>query len=143
MIGAGLAGFIVGARKLVPGRRYGVALVCEGGLLVAAMALLLSGRRFGVPLIAMACGLQNATTSSYCGLMIRTTHDRHANEHEAAQRIEPLVARRGLPLSEGTRIPSNQFHRRSNGWPRGRDHAGRIGRHHPLGLARESKGSRI
>jgi uncharacterized membrane protein YoaK (UPF0700 family) len=22
----------------------------------------------------MACGLQNATTSSYCGLMIRTTH---------------------------------------------------------------------
>ena len=74
VIGAGLAGFIVGARKLAPGRRYGVALVCEGGLLVAAMALLLSGRRFGVPLIAMACGLQNATTSSYCGLMIRTTH---------------------------------------------------------------------
>jgi uncharacterized membrane protein YoaK (UPF0700 family) len=74
VVGAGLAGFIVGARELTPGRRYGVALFCEGGLLISAMGLLISGRRFGVPLIAMACGLQNATTSSYCGLMIRTTH---------------------------------------------------------------------
>ena len=74
MVGAGLAGFIVGAENLAPGRLYGAALVCEGGLLVVAMVLLVSGRRFGVPLIAMACGLQNATTSSYCGLMIRTTH---------------------------------------------------------------------
>jgi uncharacterized membrane protein YoaK (UPF0700 family) len=74
MVGAALAGFIVGAEDLAPGRRYGVALCCEGALLGLAMALLVSGRRFGDPLIAMACGLQNATTSSYCGLMIRTTH---------------------------------------------------------------------
>jgi uncharacterized membrane protein YoaK (UPF0700 family) len=74
MAGAGLAGFIVGAERLAPGRRYGVALCCEGALLAGATVILLSGRRLGVPLIAMACGLQNATTSSYCGLMIRTTH---------------------------------------------------------------------
>jgi len=74
MVGAGSAGFIVGAENLAPGRRYGVALGCEGGLLVLAMMLLVSGRHSGISLIAMACGLQNATTSSYCGLMIRTTH---------------------------------------------------------------------
>jgi len=74
MVGAGLAGFVIGAENLAPGRRYGVALVGEALLLAVAMALLVSGRRFGVPLIAMACGVQNATTSSYCGLMIRTTH---------------------------------------------------------------------
>jgi uncharacterized membrane protein YoaK (UPF0700 family) len=74
MVGAGLAGLIVGAQNLAPGRRYGAALCCEGGLLAMAMILLVSGRSFGVSLIAMACGLQNATTSSYCGLMIRTTH---------------------------------------------------------------------
>jgi uncharacterized membrane protein YoaK (UPF0700 family) len=74
IVGAGLAGFIVGAENLAPGRRYGLALAGEGGLLVVAMCLLISGRSFGVSLIAMACGLQNATTSSYFGLMIRTTH---------------------------------------------------------------------
>jgi uncharacterized membrane protein YoaK (UPF0700 family) len=74
MAGAALAGFIVGAEKLGPGRRYGAALLGEGALLAAAMLVLISGRSFGVALIAMACGLQNATTSSYCGLMIRTTH---------------------------------------------------------------------
>jgi uncharacterized membrane protein YoaK (UPF0700 family) len=74
MLGAALAGFIIGAIHLAPGRKYGVALCCEGALLVGAMLLLVSGHRFGVSLVAMACGVQNATTSSYCGLMIRTTH---------------------------------------------------------------------
>jgi uncharacterized membrane protein YoaK (UPF0700 family) len=74
MLGAALAGLIVGAESLGPGRRYGAALLCEGALLGMAMLVLMGGRSFGVSLIAMACGLQNATTSSYCGLMIRTTH---------------------------------------------------------------------
>jgi uncharacterized membrane protein YoaK (UPF0700 family) len=74
MLGAALAGLIVGALDLAPGRRYGWALCCEGALLAASMALLTSGHTSGVLLIAMACGLQNATTSSYFGLMIRTTH---------------------------------------------------------------------
>lgn len=74
VLGAALAGMIVGALQLAPGRSYGVALMGEGALLLAAMLLLRVQNGFGVPLIAMACGLQNATTSSYCGLMIRTTH---------------------------------------------------------------------
>lgn len=74
MVGAALAGFIVGAQDLAPGRRYGWSLCCEGALLAAAMLVLTSGHNSGVALIAMACGLQNATTSSYFGLMIRTTH---------------------------------------------------------------------
>jgi len=74
MLGAALAGLIVGAQDLAPGKRFGWALCCEGALLAASMALLTSGHTSGVLLIAMACGLQNATTSSYFGLMIRTTH---------------------------------------------------------------------
>jgi uncharacterized membrane protein YoaK (UPF0700 family) len=74
MVGAGLAGFIVGAENLGPGRRYGMALGCEGVLLALATFLLVSGHPSGVPLASMACGVQNATTSSYCGLTIRTTH---------------------------------------------------------------------
>jgi uncharacterized membrane protein YoaK (UPF0700 family) len=74
MLGAGLAGFIVGAESLGPGRRYGLALGCEGAVLAVATLLLTSGHPLGVALASMACGVQNATTSSYCGLMIRTTH---------------------------------------------------------------------
>jgi uncharacterized membrane protein YoaK (UPF0700 family) len=74
MLGAAVAGLIVGAQDLAPGRRFGWALCCEGALLAASMLLLTSGHTLGVLLIAMACGLQNATTSSYFGLMIRTTH---------------------------------------------------------------------
>ncbi len=72
--GAFVAGLLVGAWKLVPGRRYGVALMAEGALLSLATGLLMAGHRLGLPAVAMACGLQNAMTSSYCGLMIRTTH---------------------------------------------------------------------
>jgi uncharacterized membrane protein YoaK (UPF0700 family) len=74
MVGAGLAGFIIGARELSPGRRFGAALVIEGCVLALATYLLTSGHHSGIPLVAMACGLQNGTTSSYFGLMIRTTH---------------------------------------------------------------------
>jgi uncharacterized membrane protein YoaK (UPF0700 family) len=74
MVGAALAGFIIGAEKLSPGRRFGAALVLEGTILALATCLLVSGNHTGVTLIAMACGLQNGTTSSYFGLMIRTTH---------------------------------------------------------------------
>lgn len=72
--GAMLAGLIVGAWKLIPSRRYGVALMVEGALLAFATVLLVGKTRFALPAVAMACGLQNATASSYCGLMIRTTH---------------------------------------------------------------------
>jgi uncharacterized membrane protein YoaK (UPF0700 family) len=72
--GAVLAGMIVGAVKLVPGRRFGVAMMIEGALLGAATAFFIFKLRYGLPLVALACGLQNAMSSSYCGLVIRTTH---------------------------------------------------------------------
>jgi uncharacterized membrane protein YoaK (UPF0700 family) len=74
MAGAAVAGFVLGAENLGPGRHYGTALLIEGALLAAGMLVLMIGRPFGVALLGLACGLQNATTSSYCGLMIRTTH---------------------------------------------------------------------
>jgi uncharacterized membrane protein YoaK (UPF0700 family) len=74
LVGAMLAGLMVGALKLVPSRRYGVALMVEGALLSMATGLLIAQHRLGLPAVAMACGLQNAMASSYCGLMIRTTH---------------------------------------------------------------------
>ncbi len=74
IVGAMLAGMVVGAWKLIPSRRYGIAMMIEGGLLGLASYLLLHQHRLALPAVSMACGLQNAMTSSYCGLMIRTTH---------------------------------------------------------------------
>lgn len=72
--GAMLAGIFVGATKLGPSRRYGVVMMFEGALLLMATSLLLRKSAFGPVVAATACGLQNAMSSSYCGLMIRTTH---------------------------------------------------------------------
>ncbi|MBV8878768.1 MAG: DUF1275 domain-containing protein [Planctomycetaceae bacterium] len=72
--GATAAGLLVGARRLAPNRRFGIALMLEGLLLALAILLLRSGHRLGLPAAALACGLQNAIGSSYCGLQIRTTH---------------------------------------------------------------------
>lgn len=72
--GAVLNGVIVGAWKLIPGRSYGVAMIVEGCLLGLATFLFVSKHRLALPAVSMACGLQNAMSSSYCGLMIRTTH---------------------------------------------------------------------
>lgn len=74
LLGAIGAGLLVGAKKLTPNRRFGIALALEGALLGVATYLLLHERRFGLPVAALACGLQNAIGSSYCGLQIRTTH---------------------------------------------------------------------
>ncbi len=73
-LGAILAGLLVGAHKLIPSRRYGFALLLQGLLLLAATFLLHKNLRLGLPLVSMACGLQNALSSSYYGLAIRTTH---------------------------------------------------------------------
>lgn len=74
LIGAMGAGVLVGAWKLIPNRAYGIALMVEGALLGLATGLLNMQHRLALPAVAMACGLQNATASSYCGLLIRTTH---------------------------------------------------------------------
>ena len=72
--GAVVSGILVGAFKLIPNRTYGLVMMFEGVLLAVATGLLMARHRLGLPAVAMACGLQNAMTSSYCGLMIRTTH---------------------------------------------------------------------
>lgn len=74
LLGAILSGFIVGGWKRMPSRRYGVGLMLEGGLLALATCLLYYRERLALPIVALACGLQNALTTSYCGLLIRTTH---------------------------------------------------------------------
>jgi uncharacterized membrane protein YoaK (UPF0700 family) len=74
IIGSMLAGILIGATKLGPSRRYGGVMMLEGGLLLASMSLLLQKSLYGPMLAACACGLQNAMSSSYCGLAIRTTH---------------------------------------------------------------------
>lgn len=74
LLGSILAGLLVGARRLAPNRRFGIALALEGVLLAVATLLLRSDQRFGLPFAALACGLQNTMGSSYCGLQIRTTH---------------------------------------------------------------------
>jgi len=74
IFGALGSGVLVGAWRLIPGRRYGVAMMLEGLLLASATWLLTHQYRIGLPLASAACGMQNAMSSSYCGLMIRTTH---------------------------------------------------------------------
>ena len=74
LAGAVLSGVVIGGRKLVPGRRYGVALLTEAGVLALSTALLQRGHPLGISLAAMACGIQNAMASSYYGLVLRTTH---------------------------------------------------------------------
>ncbi|RYX83856.1 DUF1275 domain-containing protein [bacterium] len=74
VLGALLAGMFVGATRLLPSRRYGAVMMLEGVLLLIATLLLLQRSVAGPMVAAAACGLQNAMSSSYCGLMIRTTH---------------------------------------------------------------------
>jgi uncharacterized membrane protein YoaK (UPF0700 family) len=73
-LGCVVSAMIIRQSTLKAGRRYGVALVCESGLLFAATYFLRHGSNQGDYLAAMACGLQNAMATSYSGAVIRTTH---------------------------------------------------------------------
>lgn len=72
--GAVLSGMVVGGRELAPGRRYGIALMIEALLILAAARLAGAGSLVALPVAALACGLQNAMAASYRGLVVRTTH---------------------------------------------------------------------
>lgn len=73
-LGSVVSGVLVGRDTALPGRRYGVVLLIQGGALAAAGSCLYARIALGVPLAAFACGVQNAMSSSYYGLAIRTTH---------------------------------------------------------------------
>jgi uncharacterized membrane protein YoaK (UPF0700 family) len=73
-LGCVFSGLIIRQSTLRAGRRYGVALMFEAVLLVAATYFLRHEAMAGVYLAAMACGLQNAMATSYSGAVIRTSH---------------------------------------------------------------------
>lgn len=74
VLGATLSGMIVQQSTLKLGRRYGVALVLESLLLVAAVPLLEASNSAGLYLASVGMGLQNGIVSAYSGAVIRTTH---------------------------------------------------------------------
>jgi uncharacterized membrane protein YoaK (UPF0700 family) len=74
LLGAIISGVIIGGTTLKPGRRYGVALMLEGGLLAVGSWRVIAGDLGGLSFVAAACGLQNGMASSYLGLILRTTH---------------------------------------------------------------------
>ncbi len=73
-LGAMLSGMIIQDSALILGRRYGVVLILEALLLLAATPLLKQQMIWGALLAAMACGLQNAMVTTYSGAVVRTTH---------------------------------------------------------------------
>lgn len=74
LFGAILSGVIIDNAVLRLGRRYGVALSIEAGLLLLALWQLQQGEILGYCLAAAACGLQNAMVSTYSGAVVRTSH---------------------------------------------------------------------
>ncbi|KOO03298.1 YoaK family protein [Vibrio nereis] len=74
MLGAVLSGTFIEGTALKLGRRYGVALCMESGLLYIAYLLLLDGELSGQYFASAACGLQNAMITTFSGAVVRTTH---------------------------------------------------------------------
>lgn len=74
MLVAAFSSFFIENQALKLGRRYGVALCIEGGLLFLALWALLQGYTSGQYFASAACGLQNAMITTYSGAIIRTTH---------------------------------------------------------------------
>jgi uncharacterized membrane protein YoaK (UPF0700 family) len=75
LFGSMLSGLIVGDATLRLGRRYGVGLVLEGLLLIAAYVVARGDLSHATSyLTAIACGMQNALASNFSGAVLRTTH---------------------------------------------------------------------
>jgi uncharacterized membrane protein YoaK (UPF0700 family) len=72
--GAILSGFFIDGRRPKATLKYSVLLLLEASVLFIAASALNRNISAGVPMAAMACGLQNAMTSSFFGLITRTTH---------------------------------------------------------------------
>ncbi|MFB9215902.1 YoaK family protein [Vibrio sinaloensis] len=74
LLGAILSGIFIENTALKLGRRYGVALCIESGLLLIAYFLLQDGHLTGQYFASAACGLQNAMITTFSGAVVRTTH---------------------------------------------------------------------
>ncbi|MDB6128959.1 MAG: hypothetical protein JWM04_66 [Verrucomicrobiales bacterium] len=74
LAGAVISGFFIDGRRPKPTLKYSVLLLLESAILFIAAWLLNRNMSVGVAMASMACGLQNAMTSSFFGLITRTTH---------------------------------------------------------------------
>ncbi|WP_260260395.1 YoaK family protein [Vibrio intestinalis] len=74
LLGATLSGLFIESTALKLGRRYGVALCIEAGLLFIAYLLLKQDNESGQYFASAACGLQNAMITTFSGAVVRTTH---------------------------------------------------------------------
>lgn len=74
VLGACVCGLVIHGSSLKLGRRYGLVLLMEGGLLAGAALVADISLLAAASLAAMAAGLQNAMASTYMGLIVRTTH---------------------------------------------------------------------
>ncbi|CAA9224353.1 MAG: hypothetical protein AVDCRST_MAG56-620 [uncultured Cytophagales bacterium] len=75
LAGTALSGLLIGGNATLRlRRRYGVGLLVESGLLLAAMPLLQEGNLGGIYLTGCASGLQNGMGSIYSSGLVRTTH---------------------------------------------------------------------
>lgn len=72
--GALLSGLVIQDMHLRMGRRYGLMLILESCLLLAAIPLFDRGLIAGAWVAAGACGIQNALATTFSGAAIRTTH---------------------------------------------------------------------
>ena len=72
--GAMLSGLVIQDQQLRMGRRYGVMLLIECTLLLAAIPLFEQHHIAGAWIAAAACGIQNALATTFSGAIIRTTH---------------------------------------------------------------------
>ena len=73
-VGTFISGVLIGKEAIFPGNRYSLALFLEAFILLGAYLMVQSENKYGVPLAALGCGIQNAMASTYLGLNIRTTH---------------------------------------------------------------------
>lgn len=73
-VGAALSGWIIQDGTLKLGRRYGICLLAEAALLLAALQGFRTDANTAALWASAACGTQNAMVSTYSGAVIRTTH---------------------------------------------------------------------
>jgi len=74
VIGAAISGFLIGGEPFALSRAYTYCLFGETCLLVLSMTMLERGSYLGLLLASVACGLQNAMTSTFSSAIVRTTH---------------------------------------------------------------------
>ncbi|HRE90303.1 MAG TPA: YoaK family protein [Myxococcota bacterium] len=74
ILGAAISGAVLDSTRLRLGRRYGVLLMIEAGILTISLALHDAHILLQLAPLALAAGLQNAMATQYSRAVVRTTH---------------------------------------------------------------------